>query len=109
MWNRACPLCFAKVPRSLVLSHSEELVCPACQTHLEISRPSRVLGSAVGGLTAFAATHVARFLLVTGNWILPLASAVFGFGLGSAVVLLFVCDLIVQPKHEPASFPHSHQ
>jgi len=109
MWNRACPLCFAKVPRSLVLSRSEELVCPACHVHLEISRPSRLLGSAVGLLTALAATHLAHSVTSTAEWALPLASAVFGFGLGSALILFFLCDLVVRLKPLSAGFPHSQQ
>jgi hypothetical protein len=109
MGNRACPLCFAKVPRLLVLSRSEGLLCPACQTQLEISRPSRLLGAAAGLLAAFAATHFARSFSPSGDWVLSLASAVFGFAVGSALILFFVCDLVVRPKPSPASFPHSHE
>jgi hypothetical protein len=48
MGNRACPLCFAKLPRSLVLTRSEDLACPSCHALLELSRSSRVLSAFVG-------------------------------------------------------------
>jgi hypothetical protein len=109
MWNRACPLCFARVPRSLVLAHSQDLACPACHAALEISRPSRLLGSGGGLVAAVAASHLARSITPIAPWISPLAAAMLGFGLGSALLLFFICDLVVRPKVLPGRNPHSHQ
>ena len=48
MSNRACPLCFARLSRTQVLSRSNHLICPACHAQLELSRPSRLLASFAG-------------------------------------------------------------
>ena len=57
MWNRACPLCFTKVPPVVVLTRTDEVDCPSCRTPLELSRASRVLGAWVriaGGVCGHA-------------------------------------------------------
>jgi len=99
MWNRACPLCFARVPRSLVLTRGDELVCPSCRTPLEISRPSRVVGALGGLIAADIAGHEVFFLSSMGSrWVLPMAAAILAYGIGSAIVLFVLADLVVQPK-----------
>jgi len=108
MWNRACPLCFAKVPRTLVLSRSEDVACPSCRAELELSRPSRVFGSCAGVLAAFLATSWVFDRGIRGAWALGLLVAVLAFAGASAVALFFWSDLVVRPK-EPAAFSHPHQ
>jgi hypothetical protein len=110
MWNRACPLCFVKTPRALVLTRSEDLACPSCHAPLEISRPSRALSAAVGLLAAYILVRI------TGNaetrttiaWVLPLAEAVFAYGVASALTLFFLADLVARPKPPSSSFPQVH-
>jgi hypothetical protein len=109
MWNRACPLCFARVPRLLVLRRSEDLACPACHAPLEVSRPSRIAGSIVGLLAAVAACKLAYSIAPVGKWVFPLAATVLGFGVGSALLLSLSCDLVVRPKAPPPGNPHSHR
>jgi hypothetical protein len=109
MWNRACPLCFTRVPRSLVLSRGEDLVCPSCRTPLELSRASRVLGAFFGLLAAAGAVHVASGLSVMGRWSFELLAAVLGYGLVSALVVYFLADLVVQPKPSASHFPQTHK
>lgn len=109
MWNRACPLCFARVPRLLVLSRSEDLACPACRAPLEVSRPSRIAGSIVGLVAAMSACKLAYSIAPVGKWVIPLAAAVLGFGVGSALILFLFCDLVVRPKAPPQGNPHSHR
>ncbi|HTC42003.1 MAG TPA: hypothetical protein VK703_10545 [Candidatus Acidoferrales bacterium] len=98
MWNRACPLCFTKVPRSLILTRGDELTCPSCGTPLELSRASRVLGAACGLAVAFVAAHAVWDLSLKGRWALPVLAAILGYGIASALVLYFLADLVVQPK-----------
>ena len=105
MWNRACPLCFAKVPRPLVLSRSEDLACPSCHAQLELSRPSRVLGAIAGLLAGYVAAAMVFGRTVPGSWALALLAAVLAFGAGSVLALLFLSDLAVRPQ-EAAAFPH---
>ena len=108
MWNRACPLCFAKMPRGLVLSKSEELVCPSCRSELELSRPSRVLGALVGVSGGFLATAWVFGRGVHGAWAVGLLAAVLVFGAGSVLALFFLSDLVVRSK-EAAALPHPHK
>jgi len=110
MWNRACPLCFTKVPRSLVLTRGEDLTCPSCRASLEISRASRVLAALCGVLVGYAAaSHVVSEISATGRWVFGVLGALLGYGIVSAVVLYFVADLVVQRKPPVGHFPHSHK
>ena len=109
MGNRACPLCFAKVPRSLVLTHGNELICPSCHTFLELSRSSRVLSALVGLLGGFVAVHLVLRVVATGRWLFPMVGAILAYALGSALVLFFFSDLAVLPKPAASHFPQSHK
>ena len=108
MWNRACPLCFARVPQGLALARSNDLVCPSCHSELELSRPSRVSAALAGLIVAFIA---ARWV-IEGNafsgWALGVLAAVLGYAAGSVAALSFLSDLVVRPK-EAAAFPHAHK
>jgi hypothetical protein len=101
MWNRACPLCFAKVPRPLVLSRSEDLACPSCHAQLELSRPSRVLGAFTGLLAGSAAALMVFGRNAQGSWALGLLAAVLAYGAGSVLALYFLSDLAVRPSKRP--------
>jgi hypothetical protein len=109
MWNRACPLCFTKVPRNLVLTRGEELVCPSCRTALELSRASRVLAAATGLIAGFMAAYVVLESLTGGRWAFPMVAALLAYGIVSAIVLFLLSDLVVQPKSPMGHFPHAHK
>jgi hypothetical protein len=104
MWNRACPLCFARVPRRLILTLGNDLACPSCHSALELSRASRVAG-AFGGLFCGFVAWRATDALTGGGWALPIVAAVLAYGIGSAMVLYFLSDLVVQPKSPLSHFP----
>ena len=108
MENHACPLCFAKVPRTLILKKTLEANCPACHAELEVSRGSRVLASFVGMLAAFVAVHLGGQVSGTAAWSLPIVAAILSFGVCSALVLFVFSDLAVRPKISPTTFPHMH-
>jgi Na+/proline symporter len=40
-----------------------------------------------------------------GGWIWPILGVVFGYGLGSALVLYFLADLVVRPHPAEGHFP----
>lgn len=105
---RACPLCFTKIPRTHVLSRSNDLVCPACHAQLELSRPSRVLGSFVGILAALLVFHLAHTSNSQVNWTLPIVAAILAFGFASALALLLASDLIVRSPIGLISTPFPH-
>jgi len=108
MWNRACPLCFRKVPRTLAASRSDELSCPSCHAELELSRPSRVVNAGVGVAAAFLAASAVASHGLSGAWALAPVAAVFAFGTASALALVFLADLVVRPK-AALDFPHTHK
>jgi hypothetical protein len=109
MWNRACPLCFTKVSRSLVLTRGEGVVCPSCGTPLEVSRASRVLAALCGLIGGYVGAKVVASVSVRGAWALELLGAVLGYGIAAAVVLYFLADLVVQPKTPVGYFPQTHK
>jgi hypothetical protein len=109
MANRACPLCFVKVPRSLVLTRGDELACPSCHTPLELSRASRVLSAVTGLCAGFIAAHIFLGVSAEGRWVMPVVLAVLAYGVVSALVLYVVSDLVVQPKPPVGHFPQSHK
>jgi hypothetical protein len=108
MWNRACPFCFAKVPRASVLARSDEVVCPSCHTPLELSRSSRVLGGIVGLIVAYFAVRLTLHSSPSAGWVLPVVAAVLGYGFGSALFLYFLSDVTARPKPMAGDFPHIH-
>jgi hypothetical protein len=106
---RACPLCFAKVPRTPILTHGDELVCPSCHALLEASRSSRALSAFTGLLAGFGAARIGLRASLATQWVLAMVAAVLGFAMVSALVLLFFTDVVVAPKPSPPNFPHSHK
>lgn len=108
MGNHICPLCFAKVPRTLILTKTLEVDCPACHAPLEVSRGSRVLASFVGILAASLAVRVGGQASGTAGWTLPIVAAIVSFGVCSALVLILFSELAVRAKISPTAFPHIH-
>lgn len=106
MWNRACPLCFAKLSRMQVLSRSNDLICPACHARLELSRSSRVVASFAGILFAAFSSRLAQTANPFANWTWPMFVAILSFGFASAFILLFASDLVVRPQLPSVTFPH---
>jgi hypothetical protein len=109
MWNRSCPLCFAKVPRSLVLTRADDLVCSSCHTPLEVSRSSRVLSALAGLLAGFVAADIVLEVSTTGRWAIPMVGAVLAYAIASALLLFFLADLVVQSKPPASHFPQVRQ
>jgi hypothetical protein len=108
MENRTCPRCFVKLPPGAVLARSEELVCPACHTELELSRGSRVLAALVGLCAGYAAASFGEIAFPSAAWVVAVALAVLAYGIASAVLLYVFSDVVVRPKAAAAAFPHAH-
>ena len=108
MGSHVCPLCFAKVARTLILTKTLEVDCPACHAALEVSRGSRVLASFVGLLAGFAAARLGGQVSGTAGWSLPIIAAIVAFGVCSALVLFVFSELAVRAKISPTTFPHIH-
>ena len=108
MGNHSCPLCFAKVPRTLILAKSLGVDCPACHAELEVSRGSRVLASFVGVLAGFVAARLSMHASGTLQWTLPTVAAFVTYGICSALAQLVFSALELRPKSASAAFPHIH-
>jgi hypothetical protein len=107
MWNRACPICFARINRFLVLTYSYDITCPTCHSPLELSRQSRLLDSLIGFLVALQVFQLP--LPPSGaNWVLRLVATVLAFCFASALLLFFAADIVVRPSPLSTPFPHPH-
>ena len=106
MWNRACPLCFGKVPLVRVLVRTENLQCPSCHANLKLSRPSRALASAVGLSIGLAMVRCLAIASVRGEWILAVVVGFVGYGVGCAAALGVIADLVAKTRGEAEGFPH---
>jgi hypothetical protein len=109
MWNRACPLCFGRVPRSRILAQGEDLVCPACRAPLELSRVSRVVSATAGLFAGFTVGQIAFGATQGSDWVLPVVRSVLAYGIGSTLVLYFLADLVVQPRPPGSRFPQAQK
>ena len=89
-------LCFGKVPLVRVLVRTENLQCPSCQANLKLSRPSRALASAVGLSIGLAMVRCLGIASVRGEWILAVVVGFVGYGVGCAVALGVISDLVAE-------------
>ena len=106
VWNRACPLCFGKVPLVRVLVRTQNLQCPSCHANLKLSRPSRALASAVGLSIGLAMVRCLAIASVRGEWILAVVVGFVGYGVGCAAALGVISDLVAKRQGEAERFPH---
>ena len=109
MWNRACPLCFSRVPLKLVLIQSDDLICPCCERRLQLSGAS-LITSVICGLTAAAlAVAFVNALRFPGQWASQVISTVLSYLVGSSFALYFCSDLSVRAESHMSVFPHSQR
>jgi hypothetical protein len=114
MGNRTCPLCFTRVPRTLVLVHTYDMECPACHAALEVSRRSRVIAALAGLVVEFVAVRFVDRISETAEWSLQVLAGCVAFGVVTAAWLFLSADLVVRPKpevpasHRASGFPHAH-
>jgi hypothetical protein len=107
MWNRACPICFTRISRFLVLSSSYEITCPTCHSPLELARQSRLLDSLFGFLIALVVFQL-PLPHTAVNWLLRLVITFLAFCFGSAFLLFYAADIVVRPTPLSTPFPHPH-
>jgi hypothetical protein len=109
MWNRACPRCFVRPPRTTILACSDEWICPSCHTALEVSRPSRVFAAFLGVIAAYLSAETVAVVMPRAAWFLPAVAAGLAYGAVSALVLYLAADLVVQAKPLAPAFPHAQE
>jgi|SRR5580658_711564 hypothetical protein len=103
---RKCPNCFSTVPATKVVVYTNDLVCPTCNSPLQVSALSR-------NISAFAALIVAAIVYVKSSahysqhpgalgWVLPVLFAFLAYSIAAPLVLALVAELQLRPL-EPAS------
>ena len=121
MANRVCPHCGNTVPAALVVTLTDDMECPHCQSRLTVSNGSRLLSSAVGLIVAVVVYWFTRSSTNILGFALPVLFAVLVFGVVSALVLTFAAALHIvtaapvfgpvatysrQSTHDRAGRPH---
>lgn len=110
---RICPHCRTEICASDSAARSNDIVCPKCETRLEVASGSRTLASLAG----LAAGAVAWKLSSAGTGdlagVLPTLYAFLAFGVVSPMVLMFTANLrnapavpVPEPAH--AASPGGH-
>jgi len=110
-----CPHCKTEIPAPEVAAHSDSVVCPKCETRLEVATGARTISSLCG----LAAGAIAWRLSIgsTGDLggVLPTLYAFLAFGIVSALALMVTANLqnapalpIPEPAHAHASGPAGH-
>ena len=102
---RKCPNCFATVPATKVIAFTNVLVCPSCDSPLQVSALSR-------NISAFTALIVAAIVYARSSahysqhpgalgWVLPVLFAFLAYSIAAPLVLAFLADLQLRSL-EPA-------
>ena len=110
---RICPHCRTEICASDSAARSNDIVCPKCETRLEVASGSRTIASLAG----LAAGAVAWKLSSNGTGdlagVLPTLYAFLAFGVVSPLVLMFTANLRNAPAlpvplsaHSPAPAGH---
>jgi hypothetical protein len=94
-----------RIPWTATVAHSYEINCPACRAPLELSRFTRIFGAFGGIAGAFVAFHLGQGVFQGRFWVLPVVTAILGYGGASTLFVLIAGDLVVRPKATRASFP----
>lgn len=109
MAARTCPKCQTVIPAGEIVAHTNDLVCPGCGDHLEVSGFSRNLaafaGLAVGALvwkfsSAYFSSSASSF-----GWVLPIVFGYLALSISSPIFLILLGDLQLKPYQEVA-MPH---
>ncbi|HKN60655.1 MAG TPA: hypothetical protein VJW93_05740 [Candidatus Acidoferrales bacterium] len=103
---RKCPNCFAAVPATKVLVYTNDLVCPSCNSPLQVSALSRNISMLAALIVAAIIWRIASayYLEHPGalGWVLPVLFAFLAYSVAAPLVLAFIADLQLKPL-EPAT------
>ncbi len=102
---RICPQCMTRLSPGKVAASSDDIECPGCRKHLEVSSGSRMAATILGLLAAALVWRLTRPTLAedgTLSWVLPIVYAVFAFGIVSALFLMLTADLRIRPPEMSA-------
>ena len=118
MSARQCPNCFAFVPPGPIVAYSYDLICPTCQSPLEISALSQNLSAFIGLIAGgivwwLANAHYSEHPGALG-WALPVLFGYLAFSVVAPLVVILTADLKLKPldsivfQYEPSPSHTSH-
>lgn len=103
---RKCPNCFSTVPATKVLVYTNDLVCPSCESPLEISALSRNISVFVGLIVAAIFWRISSdyYSEHPGSlgWVLRIVLTYFVYSIAAPFVLTFIADLQLRMLEIPA-------
>ena len=94
---RMCPHCGKTVAAGLAVAFSDGLVCPHCQTRLQVTDGSRMIAVAVGLVAAWIAWWATRASTNILGFALPVLFSFLAFGIVSPLVLMFTATFRIAP------------
>jgi hypothetical protein len=95
--SRMCPHCGNTVPAGRVVAFSDDVVCPHCQTLLQVVDGSRMIAVAVGLVAAWIAWLATRASTNVLGFAIPVLFSFLAFGIVSPLVLIFTAALRIAP------------
>jgi hypothetical protein len=109
---RSCPHCKSEISLPIVAAYSNDVVCPKCETRLEVSSESRTLSSLAGLLAGAIVWKLSEGGDGNLHAVAPTLYAFLAFGIVSPLALMFTARLqnapeiaVAEPAHSSAA-PH---
>lgn len=97
---RICPQCMTMLSPGKVAASSDEIECPGCRKHLEVSLGSRMAATVLGLLAAVLVWRLTGRTVAddgTLGWVLPMVYAILALNIASAIFLMLTADLRIKP------------
>src|SRR5260370_33570320 len=94
---RMCPHCGNTVPAMRVISLSDGMECPHCQTRLEVANGSRMAATTAGLAVAWLVWRVTRGSTNILGFALPVLLLFLAFGIVSPLGLMFLASFRAAP------------
>ncbi len=99
-----CPHCKTEIPAPDAAARSNDIVCPKCETRLEVASGSRTISSLAGLAAGAIAWKLSSDAPGDLSAVLPTLYAFLAFGIVSPLVLMFTANLRNAPAL-PAPLP----
>jgi hypothetical protein len=108
---RICPHCKAEISAPETAADSNDIVCPKCGTHLEVTSGSRTISTLCGLAAGAIAWRLSSGATSDLGGVLPTLYAFLAFGIVSPLALMLTANLrnapaAPEPAHAPASASH---
>ena len=106
MAERSCPNCRAEISAAGAAAYSNGVECPRCHARLEVASGPRTLASVAGLAAALMAALLGSTAEGVWGGVLPVLYAVLGFGIVSALALMYSASMRNAPAVSVPEPPH---